>query len=231
MDKSISFKWVSFLGDDEYYISSYSEARISVNHIFTKLTLNQIEETARYIENFKGTEISAGANLHNVFISGLNTPIRLAGALDVGEYCNLYLVSNKGPTVQWLLNHKEEINNPSPNRTLYVDNMAIQFTFCDYVDSRILVTILSTEDIDEFIDMVDDTYIQWLGKTFDAFTATYGYTDEDTVRRVSEAIAIFHAAKELGFEDPIKVTSNLVDKRLVADLIMKGVFDNVKSCY
>jgi len=78
--------------------------------------------------------------------------------------------------------------------------------------------------------VTDDTYIQWLGKTFDEFVATYGYTDKNTVRRVSEAIAIFQAARELDFEDPKAIVAHFYGKQLISDLTLRGVFGDLEEC-
>jgi len=227
MSKKIRFEWVSFINDSEEYIGSYFSNKLVISYVNTEVDLNQMAEMARCIQQFKGVNLTLGNN--QVIIKRLNTSIELVDNLYIGDYHNSYTVFGRGPNVQWLLNNRKEIDNLCTDKILYVDDMVVCLTHCCYHKDTVAIKLLDMSSIYDFIDEIEGTYVTWLDGTFDEFLETYGYTDEDTVRDISSILMVYQAAKSLGFKDPEEVAGHFGNKRLVVDLRMKAVFDDIRD--
>ena len=233
MNKKLIFKWASLIGDSEEYIGRYFDNKIVIHHIYTKVSLEQIKEAAKYVEKFEDIQIALGSYYSKVLINGLTTPIQLTDTFDVGDDLNYYTVVANGPTVQWLLDNNEVLSTFSHNtsKVLYTNNMAIQFMSYKSDQSPITVVILHTADIEEFLLMAEGSYIKWLGdKTFDTFLDDHGYTDKAINKNIMAAIMVYQAARELDFKNPESIAAHFYGKRLIADMALRGIFGDLKPC-
>ena len=233
MNKKLVFKWASLIGDSEEYIGCYFDNKVITHYVYTKVTLKQIKETAKYVEKLEDVQIALGSYYSKVFINGLTTPIQLTDTFDVGDELNFYTVTANGPTVQWLLDNNETLSTFSHNtsKVLYTNNMAIQFMSYKSDQSPITVVILHTANIEEFLLMAEGSYIKWLGdKTFNTFLEDYGYTDKTVNKNIMAVIMVYQAARELDFKDPKAIATHFYDKRLIADMTLRGIFEDLKRC-
>ena len=234
MNKKLAFKWASFIGDSEEYIGCYFDNKIVIHYVSTKVSLKQIKETAKCVEKLEDVQIALGPRYSKVFINGLTTPIQLTDTFDVGDDLNFYPVIDNGPTVQWLLDNNEVLStfNHSTSKVLYTNNMAIQFIPYESDQDTITVVVLNTANIEDFLFMIEGSYIKWLDyKTFDAFLESYGYTDKAVNKNIMAAIMVYQAARELDFKSPESIAAHFYGKRLIADMTLRGVFGSLKPCW
>jgi len=161
MGKKLAFRWVSFVGDNEGCVGDYTDSKIIVNQIHTKVRLNQMVEAAKYVEELDGVKMYLDDDYEdNVLIQGLTGPIQLTTSSEIGDYRNTYVTSDNGPSVQWLLDNKEALYTADPSKVLHVGDMAVQFSLYDHNDDTLIVTVLSAEDTDDFVEMVDGDHIE-----------------------------------------------------------------------
>ena len=227
MDKKLAFRWVSFVGDSEEYVGGYASSKVMINHLFAKVGLNLLATAAKRTEKLEGVKVHLDTGYEStVLIQGLVEPIELTSSGEVGNYGNKYVTSDNGPSVQWLLDNREALYNADPSKVMYVEGMAIYAAPYYHDNNTLIVTILSTDSRDTFVDMVENEHIEWLNdQTFDIFLESYGYIDEDTNRDIIVILMLYQAAKQLEFKDPIEVVTHFCDRRLIADLKLKGVFE------
>ena len=231
MNKKLAFKWASFIDDSEEFVGSYSDSKIGIGYISTKTSLEEIVETVKPLENLTDVKVALGEYYSHVFISGLTTSIELTTSFDVGDYNNMYPVADRGPSVQWLLDNKEVLNTASSNKVLYCKDMAIQVTPYKYDTNVVDITVLNTEDMEYFLDLIEGSPIEWLGNnSFNAFLESYGYTNEAINKDITAILMVYQAARELDFKDPKAIATHFYDNRLIADLTLRGVFGALKEC-
>lgn len=229
MNKKTTFKWISFIGNSEDWMESYSGSELAVNDVDTEVCLGQMAEAARCVQRFDGARIALGNVRDNIFIHGLTTPIQLVPHLDIERCYNSPSVPDRGVTVQWLLDNKEEIHNLDPNNILYVEDTAVRFTPHTHNSDRMVITILDAKNMAGYVDTVKGVYIEWLDGTFDRFLAKHGYTDKNTNKTIFLILMLFQAARELGFKDPGGVATHFGGRHLVDELTMKGVFEDMTN--
>ena len=227
MDGKIGFRWVAFVSGRKEDNPTAFGSRLTLCYSTPNLNLAQMTKMAKP-RWFKQRQAVVKNGHHSVGIKDLVSPIQLVEDFEVGEYGNLFRLSNKGPSVQWLLDNKERINNPDPNKVLYVEDMAIRIVSSYCHDGNVFVEMVQVKDIEAFIGRIGNSYIEWLGGTFEKFLVGYGYTDTRIYRGLSTVLTVFQVSRKLGFKDPERVAARLVSRRLVADLTLKGVFENME---
>ena len=232
MNKKLIFKWASFIGDSEEFVGSYFDCKIAIDCVPTKTSLKEIVEAIKPLEKLTNIKVTLGKDYRRVFISGLTAPIKLTTSFDVGDYSNRYSVVDKGPSVQWLLDNKEALSTTDFSEVLYCKDMAIQITSHKYDTNTVDITILNIEDMEYFLDLIEDDTIEWLGNTsFNTFLKSYGYIDEAINKDITAILMVYQAARELDFKDPKAIVTHFYDNRLIADLTLRGVFGNLKPCW
>jgi len=227
MAKTLSFKWISFITDSEELAGGYASDKLVTGYIHTKADLPQLSEAVRATEKLEGVAVSLGDYFGKVFVNKVTTPIQLETHLDISADRNLYTISGEGPTLQWLLEHIEEVNNPDPSKLHYFSDMVVQFLPQEYDKDRVTIKVLNLEGVRNFAYEIQDTDVSWLPGSFEEFIREYGYVDISVYKELSYILIVFKAAKSLWFNDPIEVATHFGDKRLVADLTLKGVFEEV----
>ena len=224
MGKRLHFKWVSPVGDSEACTGSYEEGRLAIGYACTEAPLASVAEIAKQIEALKDVALTLGVGYDSVGIDGLTTPIQLTEHIDVDDFA----ITGNGPSLEWLLEHTKDLSNPNPNKVFYVDNTVMQFSGNVYSGGTGLV-ILDIAVVKTFVDETAGTYIERLDGTFDEFLESYGYTDARILKDVPYLLTIYQAAKDLGFNDPKEVVTYFGDRRLIADLTLKGVFEGIRN--
>ena len=228
MDKKVAFRWVSLVRDVEDHANGFFNDEAAIRGVSTRVSVKQMAEAVKAVKDLGRVSLPLKGRGCTVVIQGLTTPVQLLSHIDVRDTTTTLCVVDKGPSLQWLLDHEEEINDYSSDNALYTNSMAIRsMPYSTINKNTVVITTLDVSDISNVIDGLQDRYIVWLDGTFNTFLAKYGYTDADTVRRASQALMVYQAAEKLGFKDPATVAANLGDKCLGADLILRGVFADV----
>lgn len=230
MDKKVVFRWVSLIRDGKDHANGFFNDEAAIRGVCTRVSVKQMAEALKAVKDLGRVSLPLKGRGCTVVIQGLTTPVQLLSHIDVRDTTTTLCVVDKGPSLQWLLDHEEEINDYSSDNTLYTGSMAIRsMPYSTINRDTVVITTLDVSDISNVIDGLQGKYIVWLDGTFNTFLAKYGYTDADTVRGASQALMVYQAAEESGFKDPIEVAATLSDKRLVVDLVMKGVFDDTEK--
>ena len=82
-----------------------------------------------------------------------------------------------------------------------------------------------------FLDLIEDDTIEWLGNTsFNTFLKSYGYIDEAINKDITAILMVYQAARELDFKDPKAIATHFYGKRLIADMTLRGIFEDLKRC-
>ena len=226
MGKRLHFKWVSPVGDSEACTGSYEEGRLAIGYACTEVPLASIAEVAKQIETLKDVALTLGVGYDSVGIDGLTTPIQLTEHIDVDDFA----ITGNGPSLEWLLEHTKGLSNPNPNKVFYVDNTVMQFSGNVYSGGTSLA-VLDIDVIETFVDEVTGMHIERLDGTFDEFLESYGCTDAGAIKETPYILTAYQAAKDLGFTDPKGIAARFGDKRLIADLTLKGVFEGIGKQY
>ena len=226
MSGKIGFRWVAFVNGRREDNPTAFGSRLTIHYSTPNLNLAQMTKMAKP-RWFKQRQAVVKNGHHSIGIKDLVSPIQLVEDFEVEKYGSLFKLSDKGPSVQWLLDNKERINNPDPNKVLYVEDMAIRTVSSYYHDGNVFVEMVRVKDIEAFIDRIGSSYIEWLRGTFEKFLVGYGYTDTRMYRSLSTVLTVFQVSRKLGFKDPKEVAARLVSRRLVADLALKGVFESI----
>ena len=228
MDSKIGFRWIELVIEKVRDNPTILNSKLNLTYRGSNLNLAQLVKKAKP-KWFKQRQVVLKNGLHSIGINGLTNPIQLVEDFETTEYGNLYKLSDKGPSVQWLLDNKKRINNPDPNKVLYVDDMAIRIVSAYCHNDNVVVEMVRVKDIEAFINRIGNNYTQWLGNTFKQFLIGYAYTDTRIHRDLSITLTVFQVSKKLGFKNPEKVAARLVSNRLVADLVLKGVFESMEK--
>ena len=230
MDKCISFRWILFTDDSEEYIGSYADRKMVINFTSSTVGLTQIVKAAKFAEKQEHIKIILGDSCVNgINIKGLTDPIQLIESFETDDYNANYVMLGEGPSVQWLLDNKKDLNNANTNKTFYIDDMVMYFELFDD-GQTIMITLLKVEDTDYILEIVEDKVIEWLGyKTFDTFLATYGYIDKHQNKYRTLILTLYKAAIILGFKNPEEAVAYFCDKHMIAGLKLKGVFEAIEE--
>ena len=225
MDKTLVFKWIALVENDKSATSLYQED-LSLNHTHIKASLPLVVDLVKQVETFENVSLSLGSGDNRIFIDGLTTPIRLIERANAGHFFKETILTGTGPSLKWLLENTTETNNPNPNKLLYTDDMVVRFE--PFKDEGTTITFLRVDDAKHILKTVGDSVIEWLSyEAFNTFLASYGYTNEVINNDIAFILMMYKATKELGFKDPKEVISHFCDKRLVAELALKGVFEKL----
>lgn len=226
MDYRICFKWIPPINVSEGYKSIHPDNFLEVVDVWTGRSLDQLVEGAKSVEGFSKVKVRVGEE-DNVVLNSVAAPVQLVSRVSMHDYRNEYEVSDEGPSLEWLLKHKKELSNP--NRVFYVDDMAVCFSLDPNRVHAVTVTVFNVKHMDTYIAALEDHYIEGLDESLEDFLARYGYTDANTYKSTAKAVLTFHAVKKLGFLNAEEVVAHFNDKRLVADLKLKGVFEDVEE--
>lgn len=230
MSRKIYFKWLPSTNISETPRGVEPNNHINTMTIYTVKSLDQLVEAAKSIENLNNIKITVGQE-YNILLDGISTPIQLISRIDRYNSSNRYEVSDEGPSLEWLLSHKEDLDNPNPSRIFYMNDTAIHFSIASTFKPTVTVSMLNTKHIDTYLDISGYCHMEKLDKSFDEFLKSYGYRDENMYRGIGRVIATFIAAKKLGFIDAEQVAASFNDEHLVVDLKLRGVFENIgKYC-
>ena len=225
MDKTLVFKWISLAENGENSICLYQED-LSLNYTRTKLSLLPTVKLVKQIDTFEGISLTLGSDDNRIFIDGLTTPIRLVERKKTGHYYRETTLISNGPSLKWLLKSMTEINNPDPNKLLYMKDMVVRFE--PFKEEGTAITFLKIDNIKHILKVIRDAAIEWLGyETFNTLLAPYGYTNEAIDNGIAFTLMVYRCAKQLEFKNPKEVTGHFCDKRLIAELTLKGVFNKL----
>ena len=227
MAKTLSFKWIPSININEKYKGICPDSFLEVVNVWTIKNINQLIEAAKNVENFSKVEVKIGEK-DSVILSSITAPIKLISHLNIHGYHNEYRVSDEAPSLEWLLKHKEELTNF--NKVFYVDNMAVYFSLDpNKMFSEIAIAIFNIAHIDTYVTALENYYIEGLDKPLEDFLESYGYTDVNMYESIAKAILTFQAVKKLGFVNAEEVVAYFNGKRLVADLKLKGLLEDIAS--
>ena len=230
MCKKILFRWVSLIRDSKDHANGYFNDEFTIASTYTGVSIKQMVEAVKNVKALGRITLPLKSEDCAVVIQDLTTPIQLLSAIDIGNTTSTVCVVDKGPSLQWLLDHEEELNDFSSDKTMYTDTMAVQTrTNPTTAKNRTTITILDVSTIGNVIDELEGKYVDWLDGTFKEFLLRYGYTDKDTVKEASQALMVYQTAVEAGFKDPKEVAATLSNKRVIADLAMREVFEGVEG--
>ena len=226
MPKNLYFKWLPSINISETPRGVEPNNHVNTMTVYTVKSLNQLVEAAKGIENLNNIKITVGQE-YNVLLNGISTPIQLISRIDRYNSPNRYEISDEGPSLEWLLSHEKDLDNPNPNRIYYMNDTAIHFSVASAFNPTVTVSMLNTKYIDAYLDISGYCHIEKLDKPFDEFLKNYGYRDESLYKSIGRIIATFIAAKKLDFIDAEQVAASFNDEHLVVDLKLRGVFEGL----
>ena len=227
MAKTLSFKWIPSINSNEKYKGICPDSFLDIVNVWTIKNIDQLVEAAKSVENFNKVEVKIGEE-DSVILSNMTAPIKLISRLNIHGSHNEYRVSDEGPSLEWLLKHKEELINF--NKTFYVDNMAVCFSLDpNKMFSEIAIAIFNIAHIDTYVTALENYHIEGLNEPLKDFLKSYGYTDVNMYESIAKAILTFQAVKKLDFVNAEEVVAYFNGKRLVADLKLKGLLEDVAS--
>ena len=229
MDKDIDFQWASFPINSKKYADRSRYDNLVVGYVYLEEGLSQILEAVKRIKSFGDTEVTLGDDGNCIRITGLTDPTCLEECRYLGDSDDPYIISGNLPSLQWFLEYKEEVENPSSSTLLYVGSIAVQIAPSEYEGDVVAITSLDTKNLYAFIDRTEGEHIEWLGGTFDEFLEGYGYTGKDVYKAASLIFILLQVAVGLGFKSPEELATHFGDKCLIADLKLKGVFEDVRE--
>ena len=228
MDKKVSFRWVSLIRDSKDHANGHFNDEFTIVSTYTGVSIKQMAEVVKKVKTLGGLVLPPKGEYCTVAIQDLTTPIQLLSYIEIRSTTSTVCVVDKGPSLQWLLDHEEELTGTSPDSVLYTDTAAIKsMTYTSVNENTVVITILDVSNIGNVIDELGDKYVDWLDGTFKEFLACYGYTGKDTVKEASQALMTYQTAVEAGFKDPKEVAATLNNKRIIADLIIREVFEGI----
>ena len=222
MCKKMTFRWAAPLRNSEEYSGFYQKDDLAMGYVYTKASLTSIVEIAKQIENLKYVELTLGPGYRNILIDGLTTPIQFIAPVDD------FTIEGNGPSLQSLVKCITKIDNFNPSKVFCVEDMIIQFLEQKTSDT-ISLSLLDIKTVKTFTEEIAGTYIGYLDGTFKEFLENYGYTDKKTLEAVPYIFIAYRTAKKLGFTDPKEVINYFGNKRLIADLTLKGVFEAIEE--
>lgn len=228
MDYKVYFKWLPSINISEEYEGIGPDSFLEVIDVWTGKSLDELAKAAKSVEDLNSVKVVIGEE-DNVVFNSVATPVQLVSRLSIHGYRNEYKVSDEGPSLEWLLRHKEELNNP--NKVFYVDDMAVCFLPDYNREHAVTITVFSIKHMDAYIDALEDHDIEGLDESLEYFLERCGYTDESMYKSIAKVILTFQAIKKLDFPNAEEVVAHFCDKHLIADLKLKGVFEGIKERY
>ena len=226
MAKNIHFRWLPFINISETPRGVEPSEYLTIANAYTVKSLNQLVEAATSVESFSKVKVTAGQE-HNILLNGISTPIQLVSRIDQYYNSNRYEIYDEGPSLEWLLSRKEDLDNPNTSKIFYMNDTAVCFSANSTTAPVVTISILNTKRIDTHLDILGYCHIGKSDKPFHAFLKSYGYTDESMYSSIDKIIMTFQIAKKLGFIDAEQVAASFNDEHLVIDLKLRGVFESI----
>ena len=225
MDKNLSFNWVTFFSNIIENNQNYTNIQIVNNYAFSKINLLQIIKTVKDTKKYRYKKaLSEIDQNYDIFINGLTNPIKFINTSKIKNSNFTYTILDEGPSVQWLLDNKKNINNPNPDKLIYTDNTVAYFK--SFYDKTTIITFLKIKNIKHILKIEKNIIVGWLGyKTFNTFLKSYGYVNKEKNEDLIFILIIYKAAKKLEFKNPEKAIAPFCNKQLIAELKLKGVFE------
>jgi len=231
MAKTLYFKWLSSININEISNGIENNSYLNIVNVNTFNSLDQLVKAVKNVESFNNIKVSVGEE-YNITLNGITAPIQLTSRLKPYGGDNSYEIIDEGPSLEQLLKYKEELSNPNPSRVFYINDTVIGFSSLPNKMSTITVSILNTQYINTYADMSKYYFIEGLNVPFKVFLKSYGYTDKTIYEDIIRILVTFQAAKKLDFIDAEQIAASFNDERLVVDLMLKGVFEDIeKYCF